>query len=91
MRFSIGEMGLAKAEDNLSKTKEDIERLRKEISKNGDEIVKRIDAQRDFVDTLEAIFDDGIAWFRNELKENVQESASEIFRHISHNKKTMLG
>ncbi|WP_336595547.1 AAA family ATPase [Bacteroides acidifaciens] len=84
--ISIGEMGLAKAEDNLSKTKEDIERLRKEISKNGDEIVKRIDAQRDFVDTLEAIFDDGIAWFRNELKENVQESASEIFRHISHNK-----
>lgn len=77
---------LTTSQSELQKTKERIEKLRNEISSNGGEAVKRVDSQRKFLDTLEAIFNDGIAWFRDDLKFRVEKSASEIFSHISNNK-----
>jgi len=81
-----GEEGLNIAEKQLAKTKESIENLRNEISKNGGAAVKKVEAQRHFIETLECIFNDGVAWFRDDLKQRVEQSASEIFRNISHNK-----
>lgn len=85
-QISLGEEGLAEAESELAATKIKIENLRNEISKNGGEAVKRVESQRHFVETLESILNDGVAWFREDLKNRVQESASQIFRSISHNK-----
>lgn len=84
-QISLGEEGLAEAESELATTKIKIENLRNEISKNGGEAVKRVESQRHFVETLESILNDGVTWFREDLKNRVEESASQIFRSISHN------
>lgn len=86
LEISAGEQGLEEADRELTKTKTTIENLRNEISKNGGEAVKRVESQRHFVETLECIFNDGVTWFRDDLKSRIEESASEIFRNISHNK-----
>lgn len=85
-QITLGEEGLVEAESELAATKIKIENLRNEISKNGGEAVKRVESQRHFVETLESILNDGVAWFREDLKNRVEESASQIFRSISHNK-----
>lgn len=77
---------LDESQSKLQEAKELIERLRNEISKDGDEAVKRVESQIQFIQTLQAIFNDGISWFRDDLKGRVEESASEIFCNISHNK-----
>ena len=86
VEIAEGEKGLNQAEQELTKTINNIENLRNEISKNGGEAVKKVEAQRHFVETLENIFNDGVAWFRDDLKTRVEKSASEIFRNIAHNK-----
>ena len=70
---------LDESQSKLQETKELIERLRNEISKDGDEAVKRVESQIQFIQTLQAIFNDGISWFRDDLKGRVEESASGIF------------
>ena len=85
-QITLGEEGLVEAESELAATKIKIENLRNEISKNGGEAVKRVESQRHFVETLESILNDGVAWFIEDLKNRVEESASQIFRSISHNK-----
>lgn len=85
-QITLGEEGLAKTESELATTKINIEKLRNDISKNGGEAVRRVESQRHFVETLESILNDGVAWFREDLKKRVEESASQIFKSISHNK-----
>lgn len=85
-QISLGKQGLEEAELELVATKNKIEKLRTEISKNGGKAVKRVENHRHFVETLESILNDGVAWFREDLKKRVEESASQIFRSISHNK-----
>lgn len=85
-QIAEGETGLSKAQEELEKTKLNIEKLRNLISNNGGKAVKRVESQRHFVEQLESILSDSVAWFRDDLKSRVESSASEIFRNISHNK-----
>lgn len=86
VEIAEGKKGLAEAEQELVKTKNNIENLRNEISKNGGDAVKKVETQRHFVETLENIFNDGVSWFRDDLKTRVEKTASDIFRNIAHNK-----
>lgn len=83
----IGEYedAIRQIDDSISTTETAIAKLTKVLSKSAtDADVAEAIKKQDFSKSVLAIFEDGIAAFRNKLKDNVEKDASEFFKKISH-------
>lgn len=80
------EKGIRNNNAELKDVKADIDRLKAEISKHASAALHAVEKKQEFIESLKSIFLEGIDVFRDELKERVESTASEIFKSIAHNK-----